>query len=226
MEQRKTYRYRFYPTEVQKQLLARTFGCCRYVYNWALRERTAAYSQRGECLSYEGTAERLTSLKKQDDHRWLTEVSSVPLQQALRHLERAFRNFFEGRAAYPTFKKKRTAQAATYAASAFKWDGTHLTLAKMDEPLTIVWSRCLPAGCKPSTVTITKDTADRYFVSLLIEEEIKPLPVTPKMIGLDLGITSMVVTSDGLQHGNPKFFAQDEKKLARAQRRQAKKKKG
>jgi putative transposase len=226
MERKKAYKYRFYPTEEQKHILARTFGCCRYVYNWALRERTDAYYQHGERLSYEGTAQRLTALKKRADHVWLTEVSSVPLQQALRHLDRAFRNFFEGRAAYPTLKKKRNDQAATYAASAFKWDGKQLTLARMDEPLKIVWSRCLPDGCQPSTVTIIKDTANRYFVSLLIEEDIKPLPITSQMIGLDLGIKSMVVTSDGHQHGNPRFFAKDEKILARAQRRHARKKKG
>src|SRR6202043_3104496 len=125
---KKAYKYRFYPTEEHKHILARTFGCCRYVYNWALRERTDAYYQHGERLSYEGTAQRLTALKKRADHVWLTEVSSVPLQQALRHLDRAFRNFFEGRAAYPTLKKKRNDQAATYAASAFKWDGKQLTL--------------------------------------------------------------------------------------------------
>jgi putative transposase len=84
----------------------------------------------------------------------------------------------------------------------------------------------LPEGCKPSSVTVSKDTADRYFVSILVEEEINPLDVTPKMIGLDLGLKSMVITSDGHMHGNPKFFAKEEKKLARAQRTLSKKKKG
>lgn len=101
-----------------------------------------------------------------------------------------------------------------------------LTLAKMKEPLNIVWSRPLPKGCKPSRVTVSKDCAVRYFVSLLVEEEIVPRQVTPKMIGLDLGLKSMVITSNGETYGNPKFFAQDEKRLARVQRRHAKKKKG
>jgi putative transposase len=96
----------------------------------------------------------------------------------------------------------------------------------MDAPLSIVWHRPLPDGCKPSSVTITKDEANRYFVSILVEEDIKPLEVTPKMVGLDLGLKSMVITSDGHTYGNPKFFAKDEKKLAKAQRRHAKKKKG
>ncbi len=226
MKQKKAYKYRFYPSDEQKRILAQTFGCCRYVYNWALRQRTDAYYQRGERLYYEGTAQRLVLLKKQEETIWLNEVSSVPLQQALRHLDRAFRNFFEGRAEYPTFKKKRHQQAATYASNAFTWDGHDLTLAKMDTPLTIHWSRPLPKGAKPSSVTVSKDTAGRYFVSLLVEEDIKPLPVVNKQVGLDLGLKSMVITSDGHTSGNPKFFHKDEKKLAKAQRRHAKKKKG
>jgi len=196
------------------------------VYNWALRQRTDAYYQQGERLYYEGTAQRLTALKKQEDHAWLNEVSTVPLQQSLRHLDSAFRNFFEGRAEYPTFKKKRTDQSATYAATAFKWDGKRLSLAKMEEPLEIVWSRPLPEGCKPTSITISKDTANRYFVCFLVEEEIKPLPVVNKQVGLDLGLKSMVILSTGETVGNPKFFHKDEKKLARAQRRHAKKNQG
>jgi putative transposase len=226
MQQKRAYKYRLSPTEEQSHILARTFGCCRYIYNWALRQRTDAYYKDGERLSYEGTAQRLTALKKQEEHIWLNEVSSVPLQQSLRHLDSAFRNFFEGRAQYPKFHKKHGEQAATYASSAFKWDGKTLMLAKMAEPLNIVWSRPLPDGAQPTTVTITKDTAGRYFVSLLIEEDIQPLPVVKKQVGLDLGLKSMVITSDGQTYGNPRFFAKDEKKLAQAQRRHAKKKKG
>jgi putative transposase len=110
--------------------------------------------------------------------------------------------------------------------TAFKWDGKALTLAKMEEPLQMVWSRPLPENAKPSSVTISKDTAGRYFVSLLVEEEIKPLDVTPTMVGLDLGLKSMVITSDGHLHGNAKRFAKEEKKLARAERKLSKKKKG
>jgi len=166
----------------------------------------------------------LPALKKQ--YPWLADVSSVPLQQALRHLDRAFVNFFEGRADYPTFKKKHRDQSATYASNAFQWDGKSLTLAKMDVPLDIVWHRPLPKGSKPSSVTISRDSAGRYFISILVAEAIKPLAVTPNTVGLDLGIKSMVALSTGEQVGNPRYFAKDEKKLAKAQRRHAKKKKG
>jgi putative transposase len=168
----------------------------------------------------------LTQLKRLPDYAFLCEVSCAPTQQALRHLDRAFKNFFEGRAQYPVFKKKHQEQSAEYTRSAFTWDGTHLTLAKMEEPLAIRWSRPLPTGCKPTTVTVTKDAANRYFVSFLVEEEVAPLPVVNTMVGLDLGLTSMVVLSTGESVGNPRYFARDEKKLAKAQRRLAKKKKG
>jgi putative transposase len=225
-KQKRAYKYRFYPTDEQKHILARTFGCVRYIYNWGLRQRTDAYYQRQERLYYKDLSAMLTDLKKQEDHTWLNEVSCVPVQQTLRHLDRAFRNFFEGRAEYPTFKKKQNAQSAEYTTSAFKWHDGKLTLAKMDEPLNIVWSRSLPEETKPSTVTVSKDCSNRYFVSMLVEEDIKPLPVVNKQVGLDLGLKSMVIMSTGETVGNPKFFVKDEKKLAKAQRRHAKKKKG
>jgi putative transposase len=161
-----------------------------------------------------------------EEFPWLKNVSSVPVQQSLRNLDKAFKNFFEGRAAYPTFKKKQNAQSATYASNAFKWDGSALTLAKMDVPLDIHLHRPLPKNSKPSSVTITKDGAGRYFVSLLVEEKIPPLPVVPQMVGLDLGLKSMVILDSGEAVGNPRFFRKEEKKLAKAQRRHAKKKKG
>src|SRR5260370_32684612 len=121
MEQRKAYKYRICPTDSQKQVLARTFGCCRFVYNWALRQKTDAFYNEQQRLYYKDLSAMLPQLKQQ--YPWLSEVASVPLQQALRHLERAYINFFEGRGQYPTFKKRRNQQSATYVGTAFKWDG-------------------------------------------------------------------------------------------------------
>ena len=222
--QKRAYKYRFYPTDEQKKILAQTFGCCRFVYNWGLSTRKTAYFQHGKSLYYNDLAAMLPALKEQ--YPWLRDTSSVPLQQALRHLDRAFVNFFEGRAAYPTFKKKRHEQSATFVSNAFMWDRQALTLAKMYAPLEIVWHRPLPQGCKPSSVTIIKDSANRYFVSILVADDIKPLPMVNQMVGLDLGIKSMVALSTGESVGNPRYFAKDEKRLAKAQRRLAKKKKG
>jgi len=226
MEQKRAYKYRVYPTDEQKHVLARTFGCARFVYNWALRQKTDAFYQEQQRLSYKDLSEALTLLKQQDDYAWLSEVSSVPLQQALRHLEKAFLHFFEGRATYPTFKKKRNRQSVTYTSNAFKWNGTSLTLAKMTDPLDIRWSRPLPDGATPSSVTVTKDGADRYFVSLLIDEDIKQLEPVEQSIGVDLGLKEFVILSTGETVGNPKFFHKDEKKLAKAQRRHARARKG
>ncbi|HKW22760.1 MAG TPA: RNA-guided endonuclease TnpB family protein [Ktedonobacterales bacterium] len=228
MREKRAYRYRCYPTPVQAAVLARTFGCARFVYNWALRLRTDAYYERHERLSYVDLSTALTDLKRQDRTVWLTEVSSVPTQQALRHLETAFRNFFAGRAKYPTFRKKRGRQSATYASTAFRWDAEQrdLTLAKMDAPLHVHWSRPLPNGATPTTVTVSRDTAGRYFVSILVEEDIAPLPATMGQVGIDLGLHDVVVLDSGEKVGNPRFFQADEKRLAKAQRRLSKKKLG
>jgi putative transposase len=228
MQQKRAYRYRCYPTPEQATVLARTFGSARFVYNWALRLRTDAYYGRQERIGYAATSAALTVLKREPDTVWLNEVSSVPTQQALRHLDRAFRNFFEGRAKYPGFHTKHGVQAAEYTTSAFRWDAqTHaLTLAKMEAPLAIRWSRPLPAEAQPSTVTVSRDTAGRYFVSLLVEDEIAPLPAVAAQVGLDLGLHDTVVLDTGEKVGNPKFFTQDEQRLAKAQRRLAKKQLG
>jgi putative transposase len=196
------------------------------VYNWALHQKTDAYYQEQRRLYYKDLSEALTHLKQQEEYSWLSEVSSVPLQQTLRHLDKAFLNFFEGRAKYPTFKKKRQRQSATYTSNAFKWDGTALTLAKMTEPLDIHWSRSLPDGAMTRSITVTKDCANRYFVSILVEEDIKHLEPVEQSVGADLGLKAFVILSTGEVVGNPKFFRKDEKKLAKAQRRHAKKQKG
>src|SRR5262249_9228023 len=127
----------------------------------------------------------------------------VPPQQALRHLDRAFRTFFEGRAKYPTFKKKRGRQAAEYTTSAFRWDADKrsLTLAKMDMPLAIVWSHTFTGD--PTTVTITRDAAGRYFVSFLVDEEMASLPPADAAIGLDLGVSALVTLSTGRRSRTP-----------------------
>jgi putative transposase len=224
MKTSKAYRFRFYPTAEQAQLLSRTFGCVRYVYNWALKAKTDAYYNEGKRLYYKDLSAKLTILKQQPETVWLNEVSSVALQQELRHLERAFINFFEGRARYPQFHKKHEKQSATFASSAFQWEGQNITLAKTKEPLNIRWSRKLNGI--PTSLTITKDTAGRYFVSLTIEEDITPLSEIDQQIGVDLGLLDAVILSTGEKVGNPRFFRKDEKRLAKAQKRLSKKQKG
>ena len=212
----KAYRYRFYPTQEQEQLLRRTLGCVRLVYNKALHTRTQGWYERQERIDYKQTSGMLTQWKKQEDLQFLNEVSSVPLQQGLRNLQKAFTNFWAGLARYPNFKKKRSGGSAEFTRSAFKWKDGQLWLAKCSEPLPIRWSRTLPKGCEPSTVTVRLDASGRWFVSLLVNDTIKPLPQTDKVVGIDTGITSLIVTSDGKKIANPKHFKRLRYKLRQA----------
>ncbi|KWX00701.1 Transposase [Carbonactinospora thermoautotrophica] len=212
--------YRFHPTPQQADLLHRTFGCVRYVYNWALALRTEAYVQRGERLCYAATDRALTALKADPEHAWLREVSSVPLQQALRHLQDAFAAFWDKRAGYPRFKsKKRGKASATFTRSAFRWRDGQLWLAKCSEPLAIVWSRPLLAGAEPSTVTVTRDRAGRWFVSILVgDPTIRPLPEVAGEVGVDAGLTSLVTLSTGEKITNPRHERRDRARLARKEK--------
>ncbi|MEU6790075.1 RNA-guided endonuclease TnpB family protein [Nonomuraea wenchangensis] len=224
---KRAYKYRFHPTPEQAEQLARTFGCVRLVYNKALEERTRAYTLEGRRVSYVESSAKLTEWKRGGDYNFLSEVSSVPLQQALRHLQAAFANFFAKRAKYPTFKsKKKTRASAEYTRSAFRWRDGALTLAKMDHPLAIVWSRPLPEGAEPSTVTVSKDAAGRWFVSLLVEEKISPLPPAAANVGIDAGITALATLSTGEKIVNPRHERRDRRRLAKAQRALARKAKG
>ncbi|PLR39765.1 transposase [Chimaeribacter californicus] len=221
---KRAYKYRFYPTPDQVELLAQTFGCVRFVYNSILRWRTDAYYERQEKIGYTQASARLTAQKKETEFAWLNDVSCVPLQQSLRHQQAAFKNFFEGRASYPAFKSKRHKQSAELTASAFKYRDGKLYMAKSKDPLDICWSRPLP--CVPSTVTISKDAAGRYFVSCLCEFEPVSLPISPKMVGIDVGLKELFVTDTGFKTGNPRHTAKYAKRLALLQRRLSKKQKG
>lgn len=226
MEVKRAYRFRFYPTPEQELILARTFGCARFAYNYMLRLRTDAWMQRQERIGYHETSATLTALKKQPEYAWLNEVSSVPVQQALRHLQTAFNNFFAKRARYPRFKRKDGPQSAEYTTSAFKWDGKSLKLAKMSEPLAVRWSRQIPKAAKVTTVTVSKDSAGRYFVSLICDDVVAKKPAVDGKIGIDLGLTHFAILSTGEKVAAPNTFRKYEKKLAKLQRRLAKKTKG
>ncbi|WP_126448216.1 RNA-guided endonuclease InsQ/TnpB family protein [Sulfuricystis multivorans] len=223
MKVQRAYRYRFYPTPEQEEQLAKTFGCVRSVYNWGLERRTRAFYERKQRLYYKDLALALTALKKTPERAWLNEVSNVALQQALRHLDRAFANFFAGRAAYPTFKSKRDAvQSASYMRNGFTLRDGKLTLAKQDKPLDVRWSRPLPNGVQPSSVTVTRTSGGRYYVSLLVEEDIAPLSQTNERIGLDFN-AGAIVDSKGRVHRLPQRLNDLEARKRRYQRAQRRK---
>ncbi|MEW2260391.1 RNA-guided endonuclease TnpB family protein [Streptomyces sp. NPDC047869] len=224
---KRAFKYRFYPTNEQAAELSRTFGCVRLVYNKALEERTRAWYGEQRRLSYVQSSAALTQWKKTEELAFLAEVSCVPLQQALRHLQAAFGNFFAKQAKYPRYKSRKKSRAsAEYTRSAFKWRDGRLTLAKMAQPLDIRWSRPLPAGAEPTTATVSRDAAGRWFVSLLCEDTITLAPATSKAVGIDAGITSLVTLSTGEKIANPKHERRDRARLARAQRELSRKAKG
>ena len=223
----KAFRYRFYPTPEQENLLHRTLGCVRLVYNKALAARTEAWYERQERIGYAQTSSMLTQWKQEEELQFLNDVSCVPLQQGLRHLQKAFASFFAKRAKYPKFKKKRNGGSAELTRSAFRWKDGQLWIAKSSEPLNIRWSRQLPKGAKPSTVTVRFDPSGRWHVSLLVEDStVKPLPQTKKSVGVDVGINSLAVTSDGEKISNPRHFNKHYKRLRRAQKALSRKMKG
>jgi putative transposase len=222
----KAFKYRFYPTPEQEILLRRTMGCARLVYNRALALRTEAWHEKQEQIGYKETSGMLTVWKKQEELQFLNEVSSVPLQQGLRHLQKAFNNFFTGRAKYPNFKKKHQGGSAEFTKAAFKWKNGQVFLAKSSEPLDIHWSRQLPENTEPSTITIKLSPAGRWTVSLLVDVEITPLPESINSVGVDLGITSLVALSTGTKIPNPKNLKKKRKKLRRVQKALSRKQKG
>ncbi|OQS13214.1 transposase [Nocardia donostiensis] len=224
---KRAYRYRFYPTPEQAEQLAKTFGCVRYVYNRALAERSRAWMLEQRRVTYVDTAKALTTWKKDAETEWLGEVSNVPLQQALRHLQGAFDKFWRKHTKYPKFKKKgRTKDSATYMTNAFTYRDGRIELAKQAEPLNIRWSRPLPEGTQPSQVTVSKDSAGRYHISILVEDTITEHTPTDATVGVDAGITSLYTFSTGEKVSNPRHEKKDRARLGKAQRVLAKKQKG
>ena len=223
----KAHSYRFYPTPEQDNLLRRTLGCVRLVYNKALHERTQGWYERQERIGYNETSSMLTAWKQEEELAFLNEVSCVPLQQGLRHLQKAFTNFFDGRAQYPSFKKKHHGGSAEFTKSAFKYRNGHIYLAKCQEPLDIRWSRPIPKGCEPSSVTVKLHPSGRWHISIRFDDPtIKPLPVNDNSIGIDLGVTSLIATSNGDKVANPKQFKKHYRRLRLAQKSLARKEKG
>lgn len=225
MKVNKAYKFRFYPTKEQKQNLAKTFGCARFVYNRMLQTKTDEYYKHGVKVNYNKTSQLLTELKKEEEYEWLNEVSAVPLQQGLRNLQKVFKNFWNKLTKYPTKKKKSHDQSVTYADTAFKFENNKLTLAKQLEPLKIVWHREIPKNTRITSISVSKDNSNRYFVSLFFEEEANFLPTNDNIVGIDLGLEDFVVFSNGKKVKAPKILRKYQSKLALLQRRLAKKQK-
>jgi len=201
----------------------------RLVWNRTLAWRHARWYSEKLSTNVPAANAYLTELKADPDLAFLREVSSVPLQQVTRIQQKAYTNFFTGRARYPRFKSRTGRQSAEYTRSGFRWRDGRLWLAKLDAPLAIVWSwpEVDPTSIDPSTVTVSRDLDGRWYVSLAADvDDPDPLPATSRTVGVDLGITDFAVTSDGERIANPRHLERRARNLARYQRRVARCKKG
>ncbi len=221
---RTAYKCRAYPDPVQASVLNRTFGCVRVVWNQTLAWRHQRYHAEKAGTNFTQANAYLTAMKTGTGLAWLNEVSSVPLQQAIRHQQVAFSNFFAKRARYPRYKSRTGRQSAEYTRSGFRYRDGRLFLAKMDTPLAFVWSwpDIDPASLDPTTVTVSRDPCGRWYVPVAVEvADPEQLPATGAVVGVDLGIKDFAVTSDGEKIPNPRKLSRRERALARYQRRLA-----
>ncbi|WP_096608104.1 RNA-guided endonuclease TnpB family protein [Calothrix sp. NIES-2100] len=221
------YQYRFYPTPQQQQSLAQLFGCVRVVYNDAL-----AICKQSEKLPKNSELQKLviTQAKKTDERSWLSDVSVTPLQQSVADLGVAYKNFFDflkgkrkgKKAGTPRFKKKTSKQGARFTLNSFSIKGTFVYLAKIGN-VKPIWSRRLPSS--PSSVTVIKDCEDRYFLSFVVEIEPIHIDAKNQSIGIDLGIQTFAVMSNGDKAASPDYSKKD-RKIRKLQRKLARQQKG
>jgi putative transposase len=228
------YTYRLYPRPGQRDALARAFGCARVVFNDGLHARQEAHAAGLPYLTDAELSARLTAAKATPERTWLGEVSSVVLQQALADLNAAYRNFFASlnrdrkgpKMGLPRFRSRKDhRQAIRFTANArFKvLPNRKLRLPKIGD-VPVRCSRNLPSA--PSSVTVIKDAAGRYFASFVVRTEPQTLPETEPVIGIDLGLTHFAVLSDGRKITSPRFLRRAEKKLRRAQQALSRKEEG
>jgi len=228
------YNYRLYPDGPQRDALARAFGCARVVFNDALAARRAAHAAGEPYITDAALSAALTASKQTPERAWLGEVSSVVLQQALADLNTAYRNFFASvtgkrkgpKIAPPRFRsRKDRRQAVQFTANArFRVLGNgRLRLPKVGD-VEVRWSRDLPAA--PTSVTVIRDAAGRYFASFVVEVDREPLPETSADCGIDLGLMHFAVLDDGTKVAAPRFLRRAERKLRSAQRGVSRKQNG
>lgn len=224
---RKAFRYRLYPNAEQERLFAVNFGHSRFVYNHFLAERKAYYeahkTDAKKGLNYYDNATRLREMKSEAQFAWLQEAHSQVLQQSLKDLDRAYKNFFAKRAKFPKFHKKHDKLSAHYPQGVQvgeKW----LAIPKIGKVKAVIHRPC---EGKIKNVTVTKTKSGRYFASVQVELELpEPQPSKPDAVGLDMGLKAFLVTSDAVAVPAPKHLLKAQKRLTRLQRKLSRRKKG
>lgn len=218
----KTFKFRLYPNKSQQTALIKQFGCARFVYNHYRAAREGYYIDTGTDLGYVDCNLDLTDLKKEPEYVWLKDADSQVLQEALRNLDRAYVNFFEGRANYPKFKNRHTNQSIRYP-QRFKLNGKRIYLPKVGW-VKGVFHRSIEGQMKNCTVSKTK--SGHYFASIQCEMEVDPPEPKPTQIGVDLGLKTFVKLSNGDEWVKPKHLYRSERRLKIRQRRLSHKTKG
>ncbi len=219
----KAYKFRLEPNDEQKVLLAKHFGCTRFVYNHFLSERKAQYDETHKSDNYYAQAKKLTELKKDDEHAWLNEINSQTLQHALRHLETAYVNFFRGNAKFPNFKSKKSKNSFSVPQHVVVKDGK-IFFPKFKDGIKFRQHREIIGTIKSAAVSLTP--TGKYFVSILTEQTYEPYGKTNKSVGIDLGIKDFVITSDGGKYKNNRYTKKYQRKLKQAQQHLSRKQKG
>lgn len=226
-----TYKYKIRPTYKQKEQLNKSFGCCRFVYNWGLDKKIKAYEQDKKSLGYVELAHLLTILKKQPETAFLNEVSASSLQQSLRNLDAAFARFFREKKGFPKFKSKKKSNDSTKFTHniRFDFDKWRVKIPKCGW-VKLCKNRSFDISKrKLGTLTVSRDKCGEYWCTIVVED-FKELPKTKEVginpVGIDLGIKDYAILSDGTKYGNPKFLEKGHKKLAHLQKCFSRTKKG
>ena len=214
------YKFRIYPNKEQKIIINKILGSCRFVYNHFLAVRRDEWKANKKSISYVDTCKLLTTLKRYDEFSWLKEAENTAMQQSLRDLDKAYKNFFKKKSGYPRFKSKHSHTQSYRTNKHIHLYETKIKLPKLT-PIKIKVSRQVSGKIKNATITHT--ASDKYFVSLCIEEELVYKQNKGNTVGIDVGIKEFYTDSNGNTVNNPKYLKKYEKKLAREQRRLSRK---
>ena len=219
----KSYKYKLRPSSEQIVLLNKHFGSIRFTYNYFLNERKKEYETNKNTINYYDNAKALTELKKSQDYTWLNEINSQSLQESLKNLETAYKNFFRFKKGFPKFKSRKSKNSFTVPQFVKLINGK-LKMPKFKEPIDLILHRTFKGTIKQAT--ISKTPTNEYFVSILVETEHNKFEKTGKTIALDLGIKDFVVTSEGYKYKNNRYTKTYERLLKKHQKHLSRKTKG
>ena len=218
----KAYKYRLHPNNEQITFFEKSFGCVRFVYNWALNQRIEAYQKDGTRISWVDSCKRLTELKKHEETKWLCEVSIQSLQSSIRNMDSAFTRFFREKKGFPKFHSKKRGKFSFQLVQGVSIDfNTHkVKLPKIGE---VKFGKNKEFVGKIGTCTVSKTPTGKYYISILVDDG-KPMPEKAQItadtaVGIDVGIKDFAVLSNGQVYSNPKYLEKDEKRLKVLQKR-------